>query len=392
MPPKQKKPLVPPLSIIYRKIAISFVVLTVLLVGIIVFFSLAQATVTVTPKQELKSAEFLVTVLDSATLRSNNTISPSSAVEKATIAGKYQEKTVEEEGQFEATGVSEAAGHTVGKVTLVNTTSAPQPLVATTRLLSESGVLFRMNKGATVPAKGSVEVEVHADKPGAGGDVGSSKFTIPGLNATKQKLIYGENSVAMGGGAQKVRVVTGDDLEKAKSEVIEKATKQIKDEFDKSPEAALGGTVVSSQLGAMSIDAKKGDARQTFTVKVTIKAQLLAYDASALDALALAKVKENIPADRELVKFNNDTMVIRIKNVNKEMGEVQLSVYADASVRLSSTSPLLDPVKIAGMLPEEASQYLKSFDAVEEVQVSLFPSWQKRIPTIPDRIKMVVKK
>src|SRR3989338_2994289 len=141
-----KKSPVPPLSMIYRKIAISFVVLTVLLVGVIVFFSLAKATVAITPKQELKSAEFLVTV-------SKN---PGNA--PGTLQGNYEEKVVEDEGQFEATGVTEKSGRAQGKVMLTNTTSIAQPLVATTRLLSPEGVLFRMKAGATVPANGKVEV------------------------------------------------------------------------------------------------------------------------------------------------------------------------------------------------------------------------------------------
>ena len=106
--PKQKKPVVPPLSIIYRKIAISFVVLTVLLVGIIVFFSIAKATVAVTPKKELKSAEFLVTI--KAEPKDSGT----------EIQGAYEEKTVEEEGQFEATGITEKETRGEGKIFLIN--------------------------------------------------------------------------------------------------------------------------------------------------------------------------------------------------------------------------------------------------------------------------------
>ena len=142
----------------------------------------------------------------------------------------------------------------------------------------------------------------------------------------------------------------------------------------------------------INFDAKPGAERQTFGVKGRVKIKLLAYDAAALEKMAQEKVQQNIPEDREMVELNKDAMIVRIKNVNAKSGEIQLSVYADARARLSAASPILDPVKIAGMLPEEAASYLKSFDAVENVEVRLFPSWQKRIPTIPDRIKMVVKK
>ena len=375
---KNKKSNIPPLSIIYRRIAISFVVLTVLLVGVIVFFSMAKATVVVTPSTELKSAEFLVTV------------SKESLVNAGSIVGQYEEKVIEEEGKFEASGISEKPGQAEGVITITNTSGAPQALVATTRFLSSDDILFRIIEGVTVPAKGSIEAQARADQPGSAGDLEPTRFTIPGLNSEKQKLIYGESKVAFTGGAQSTRVVTSDDLERARTEVVEKAETKLRNEFAKSPIATLGGIFSDSDVEEINIDAKKGDERQTFSAQAKIKAKLLAYDQPALEKLALEKVLENVPADRELVKFNKDALVLKIKNVDLETGVVQLSVYADAEVRLNSASPILDVTKLAGMSSEEAKNYLTSFDAVQDVEITLFPSWQKRIPTIPDRIKMII--
>lgn len=381
MPSKhqESKPLIPPLSIIYRKIAISFVVLTVVLLGIIVFFSMSKATVLITPKAELRSAEFLVA------------LGEASQPDKAILNGLYKEQVIEEQGQFEASGTAQKGGRAQGMITVVNTTSASQSLVATTRFLSEHGVLFRTNERVVVPARGSVEAAVAADQPGPAGDIGPSKFTIPGLNAAKQKLIYGESKTAMEGGSGMVRVVTSEDLEKARAAVIERATTRAERESEKLT-GTLGGRSVQADILEARADAKAGEERRTFTTRAKVKVQVLVYEKEALEKIAYDKVIANVSADRELVKFNKDALVIRVKNVNKETGEVQLSVYADANVRLAPGSSLLDPEKLAGMLPEEAKQYLESFDAVEEAQVKLFPSWQKRVPTIPDRIKIVIKK
>lgn len=381
MPQKSKetKPLIPPLSIIYRKIAISFVVLTVVLLGIIIFFSLSKATVLVIPKAELRSAEFLVS------------LGEASVLDKAVLNGLYKEQVIEEEGQFEASGTAQKGGRAQGTITVINTTSAAQTLVATTRFLSDGGVLFRTKERVVVPARGSVEAAVAADQPGPAADIGPSRFTIPGLNSAKQKLIYGESKAAMDGGSGVVRVVTADDLEKARKAVIERATTRAERESEKLA-GTLGGLSVQADIIEARSDAKAGEERRTFTTKAKVKVQVLVYEKEALEKIAYDKVIANVSADRELVKFNKDAMVIRVKNVNKETGDVQLSVYADANVRLASGSSLLDPEKLAGMLPEEAKQYLESFDAIEQAQVKLFPSWQKRVPTIPDRIKIVIKK
>ncbi|MBI2552250.1 hypothetical protein HYW17_03070 [Candidatus Uhrbacteria bacterium] len=382
---KHRQSALPSLSMIYRRIAISFVVLTVLLVGIIVFFSVAKATIIITPKDELRSAEFLATARPAAA--ENDGLDYSSAV-----AGVYEEKIMEEELQFEASGTTEKQGRSEGTITVINTTSAPQPLVATTRFLSSAGVLFRTQERVLVPAKGSTAVAVAADQTGPSGDIAPGSFTIPGLNAAKQLLIYGESKAAMMGGAQKVRVVVADDLERARNAVVEKAIARAKEEFSKAPEAQAGEVTADSEILEVTFDGEKGEARQTLGVVGKVKVKLLAYDKEALEKLALEKVLANVPSDRELISFNKDTLVIRIKSVNAKTGAVQLQVYADGQARLSAGSPVLEPVKVAGMLPEEAARYLESFDAVEAVAVRLFPSWQKRIPTIPDRIKMVVKK
>jgi len=250
-----------------------------------------------------------------------------------------------------------------------------------------------MKSGATVPANGSVEVEVYADQPGSQGDIGPTRFTIPGLNAAKQKLIYGESKEAMQGSSGQMRVVGAADLERAKAEVAEKAVKKAQDDARQSANAAgFQGLMASHEILEATANARAGEAKQTFTIKVKVRAKLLAYDKMQLEILALNKVKEAIPVDRELVVFNGEAMILRLKNVDTQRGEVQLQVYADGEVRITPSSPILDPAKIAGMMPEEAERYLQSFDAIERVEIRLFPSWQKRIPTIPDRVKIVMKR
>ena len=85
----------------------------------------------------------------------------------------------------------------IGNITIINESSLDQPLVATTRFLSEDGVLFRLKERVTVPSQGQIEAEVYADKEGESGNIGSSSFTIPGLSSSVQKLIYGESVIAM---------------------------------------------------------------------------------------------------------------------------------------------------------------------------------------------------
>ena len=101
-----------------------------------------------------------------------------------------------------------------------NDSSISQPLVATTRLLTADGILFRMKKGATVPANGTVEVDVYADKSGKASEIGPSKFTIPGLNEARQKVVWAESIKPMVGGVRQFGVIGSEDIKEAEGEML----------------------------------------------------------------------------------------------------------------------------------------------------------------------------
>ncbi len=78
-----------------------------------------------------------------------------------------------------------------GSVTIYNEFSnAPQPLVATTRLETSDGKIFRIVKGVTVPGTtlvdgeikpGAIEVQVVADQPGSDSDDRSFRVYDTGI-------------------------------------------------------------------------------------------------------------------------------------------------------------------------------------------------------------------
>lgn len=127
-------------------------------------------------------------------------------------------------GTFPATGAaSSTTDRATGTATIVNTTSREYTFVATTRLLSKEGVLFRMTQSTKIPANGSVDVQVRADQPGAEGDIGPTTFTIPGLPPDQQRLITAKSDSAMtGGSGEGVKGVSQSDIEAAKSELTAK--------------------------------------------------------------------------------------------------------------------------------------------------------------------------
>lgn len=104
------------------------------------------------------------------------------------VSGSYDHEATESEGVAEA------------EFEFINETNVGQTLIPTTRVLSADGVLFRLRDRIQIPANGSIAAIAAADQPGSSGNVGPGRFTIPGLSASQQAVIYAELKSAATGG------------------------------------------------------------------------------------------------------------------------------------------------------------------------------------------------
>ncbi|MCK4554185.1 hypothetical protein KAU19_04445, partial [Candidatus Parcubacteria bacterium] len=188
---------------LYRKIALSFIVLTVILLAVIAYFSFVKVTITLIPSQERVSSNLILDVFDQ---------DKRSAVSEGEILGAVKQVEVEQIKTYPATDIEVISEEVIGKVILINNYSKNQPLVATTRLLSPDNKLFRIKKTVNVPAGGQLEVEVYADEPGQDMIIGPAHFTIPGLWAGLQDEIYGESKEPMKYSRQVKKYIKQDDI------------------------------------------------------------------------------------------------------------------------------------------------------------------------------------
>jgi hypothetical protein len=143
----------PPLNI-YRKIALSFIVIVAVLIGVIFYFTLSFAYVTVYPKGQDIKTDFNFIVVEDA-----NAVKPDDGI----FLGKIVDQTQEAEKIFSATGSKVLEGDTLGKVKIFNNLDRSQVLIATTRLLTADNILFRIKNRVEVPARGSVDTVAYPD-------------------------------------------------------------------------------------------------------------------------------------------------------------------------------------------------------------------------------------
>ncbi|MFA6253743.1 MAG: hypothetical protein WC640_00560 [Candidatus Paceibacterota bacterium] len=150
------------------------------------------------------------------------------------------------------TGKENVQDKASGRITIYNNYSGQsQPLVATTRFQTSSGLVYRTptavtvpgttknNQGQTVP--GQIEITVIADKAGANYNIDPSDFSIPGFKGSpKASKIYAKSKTAMTGGFIGERGKVSE-VDKAKTEValkkiltakiVQKLKPQIPDDY-----------------------------------------------------------------------------------------------------------------------------------------------------------------
>lgn len=361
----------------YRQIAFTFIgAALVVLIGL-VYFSLSQALIVVKPSLEPVSSEFNVLVKSGTTLTEEGIA--------ATLVSTEVE--IEKSSQSELLAEGEAQPAT-GKVTLKNTSNNPQPLVATTRLLSESGVLFRLTKAATVPANGEIDADVYADQPGKGGEIAPSRFTIPGLNQTRQQEVYAQSTAAMTGGTKATYRVTkkaiDEAVELAKERVITQAKTQLQAAGTNPESFMAGGQWVN--ITSQAVEPEEGADAQTFTV--TIKATVAFVVGNETDLLEIAQ-KElygTTSLGYELSSSDEGSFKYTIENFDASQKSAQIRVTLSGVRRISTNNPLLDPSNFVGQKPDAVKEQLEADPGIESVEIKLRPFWLRRIPRLVDHI------
>ena len=354
----------------YKTIAISFLVITIILLGVVVFITTKKATIEITAKEDTKQVSLSLSV-----------------GENADIQGSVNSKLYEWSNKYYPTGVKMIEAKSEGKIVVYNKQAKDQPLIINTRLLSTDGILFRMKERATIPANSQKEVEVYADVEGGSGDVLPTQFTIPGLSQTLQTLVYGESVNAMFGGVRKVGVLGVDDLDAAK--VLYK--EQVKEAFLKELGLNSLGVALKIDIGKIKSDREIGEEVSEFILTGANRVVAVNYNPDKLQEIINNKVSGEIDKGAEKFLAVNNESRVELVSVNEETGIAEFSVYQEVLVTLDANADKLSIVNFAGKKKDEIERYVLALDHVTGVDVKFSPGWMVTAPSVADKIKIIVK-
>lgn len=377
--PTHKKPHRSRIEQHYTTIVSIFVGISVVLIACILYFSFTKTVITIAAPV--------------------NTVEGSFDIPVSAVSGKiFLTDATAQAQQNNFQGNTQKPGKASGTVTIVNKYSANQTLIATTRLLSTEGVLFRTQETVVVPAGGSVTVPVAADQEGAAGDIPASRFEIVALWDGLKDKIYGTSSAAMTGGMVTQNVVTDNDIAtltlSAKEALAAEAQKAFDQELKERTD--LPENVAYSAIGVENVtttaSAKTGDTVSSLIVSATGSGALGAYNKTELVNLISQKITASIPTGYQLAStLNTDDLTTILVIPEGDSSAAYLSVNISYTTTLSTNNELLSTSKLTSLSEEKVRSYLFEQLNIENVTVEFSPFWLKRTPALADHIIVKIK-
>lgn len=355
---------------IYKVLAITFLTITVVLLAAIGFLSSKRATITITTKETPVETNVRVALAD--------------------VGGSISTASTTQTQTFFVTGGAEIPGKATGMMRVYNTSGTAQPLVATTRFLSTGNVLFRLKSGIVVPANGFIDAEVAADVEGKSGNIGPDSFTIPGLDVTRQKEVYGKTESAMQGGVRTQGVVSQKDIDTAKAtlgqKVLDTASSLFVASINTSTKALYS---VGSQ--EFSTNVKVGDTVSEFSGTLTAVVTQVTYDASATQRSATESLYERVVDDAEHIDLGSTEPVVTLGTVTDDPKTTELSVVLSGVATLNPDSPKLEKSVFFGKTKDEIRRYVLTMDHVHGVDIKFSPAWMQTVPHVNEHVDVVIK-
>lgn len=363
----------------YKFVALTFLVLTVILLGVIIFMSSKRADIAIITRSDSVNTNFSLSIDGSAS--------------DGVIEGFVTSTSVEFESIFSPDGTKEEEGKAEGVITIVNESAFVQPLVATTRFLTPEGILFRLKNSVQVPANGSIEAAVYADQSGAQGDVGPSTFVIPGLQEDKQKLIYGRSDTAMRGGIRTIGVIDESDVSEAELVVLDELEKKGAEDLETKLKTAYSEYTGLYKVEQYTLenDGEIGVETDAFTIigKATVVGVF--YNTEGLLNYAKSMLEKKVVDNSEVLQSVESAPTVVLGEYDLAGGTADLAVTYAGLVNLDPNSRELQKIMFFGKTEDEVRRYVMSLDHVQGVEMKFRPLWNRSVPHVASHVNVTVR-
>lgn len=373
-----------------RPVMLGASLLLILMAGAAFFTKTGTASVVVEPTSESVELDIKVQASDM-----NTRID----AQLGKIPGQLIEISKTAEHSTPATGTRTVASKTRGRLTLSNDfSSAPQSLIATTRLLSADGKLFRTMQNVTIPGAtvksgtsvpGTVVVDVIADQPGPEYNVPAGKFRIAAFeekgDTERSTKIYGTSTQAFSGGTNgPSSVATEDNITLATTTATQGVVDQIKTALTSQDSDFIALGIDTPTIDSIRKSAEADQASEMVSVTITGSVKTVAFRAKDLHQL----VAEAILARQGKIVFPSQ-LTLEYKNpvFSSATGSLEFTVHVKGAAYHTVST---DEVKssLQGKSSESAQEFFRTSANIKAATLKLSPFWARTVPESTGAIKV----
>jgi hypothetical protein len=390
--PDKKGPKVPNFNSLQKRLMIGGGLLAVFLLGWMLNFFLKTATVTLYARGTRVAAQFDFTV-DPGIKESD--------FDKAVLMGQKLEVNKDLAGSVPATGKKDVGTKASGTMTVYNGyDSNARTFPAGTRFRAPDGKIFVSKSDVTVPGAGIVagslvpgqkQVSVEAEAAGDQYNLAPARYSIPSLPADQQDDIYGQGNQMTGGTTKQVTVVSQEDIDKAKIDLLKNEQDKAKKELE--DRASSGYAVLPESFfeEAKNVTSNPAVGAEASTVNVTVS---VTYTQLAVNKAEYEKMVET----QELAKIGSQNQIYDNGIENAKLTSLKREPSGRQSFNFSAEAyagPKIDTKAIAknvaGKIYSEAAEEASRVPGVEKAEVDISPGWNTRLPRLSGKIKVEIK-
>lgn len=283
-----------------------------------------------------------------------------------------------------------------GKINIVNDSTVPYTLVATTRFVSDiTGNLYRLKETTTVPAGEAVEAEIYADKVTETGEDKNVRFTIIGFNSEEtRKLVYGRSIETIDFDVAAKAIVSEEDIKNAQTSLETKlrqeAMNKIQSAVSKYENFVMLSDSFNFKITNFSLNGVE-DGDEVNEIKSNGKATVSALFVDKNRLLDLIKtniLSQTISSKNISIKENTLNYYLTKTDLTNKIASLSISVDSYTSYNIDQ---LIEKEDIVGMKISDFYDYIQDKGIASKIQVISKPFWNKRLPKIMDNISIVAQ-
>jgi hypothetical protein len=354
------------------------------------YWNYPKVKIEIFPSQQLQNAD--LEIIASAAAENPN-------FDDLMIPASFEKFEIEKTMEFETTEEKFVSddGKAKGMITIYNSySSSPQPLVATTRLLSSEGKLFRLVSAVTIPgmesgAPGQIAASVIADKPGEEYNIGASTFTIEGFKgSSKYEKFQAKSESSMSGGSnngenKQVKVVTAKDIELARQKTVEQLDKDLE---------KMVAEKVGTQMKALADTARKeivsnssskneGDIADSFEYTIKENIEVMAFSEEDVRDFLSTVIEREISSGYVLRDVSKVDYTKSVADFDKGKLSIKVSALGTAVALID-----LENLKkgIVGKNETQIQDFLTGYSDLDKAQIKFSPAWLGRLPVSQRKI------